>query len=118
MIDAPWYVDSILMSVMIGAALVQYIWIAFKGHSVGRWLQAVGFTGLAMRMGYALYVDGNVPIASASVPFLMCLAGGTVLTAWKEILQKPLPEVHCLQEPDRLCQREDRIRAAILERKK
>jgi hypothetical protein len=116
MIDAPWYVDLVLATVMILAAMSQYAWISFSGHSTERWLLAIGWTGLAGRLAYSLIVDGNVMIALASVPFLVMIAGGTALSAWRQLVMKPPPKVQCLQEPEFLCQREDRIREAILRR--
>lgn len=116
MIDAPWYVDIALATVMILAAMSQYAWISFSGHSAERWLLAIGWTGLAGRMAYSLAVDGNVSIVLASVPFLTMIAGGTALSAWRQLVMKPPPQVQCLQEPEFLCQREDRIREAIRRR--
>jgi len=113
MIDAPWYVDIALATVMVLAAMSQYAWISFSGHSTERWLLAIGWTGLAGRMTYSLIVDGNVTIVLASVPFLVMIAGGTALSAWRQLIMRPPPKVQCLQEPDFLCQREDRIREAI-----
>ena len=117
MIDAPWYMDLALATVMILAAMSQYAWISFSGHSTERWLLAIGWTGLAGRMTYSLAVDGNVTIVLASVPFLVMIAGGTALSAWRQLVMKPPPKIACLQEPDKLCQREDRIRAEILRRR-
>ena len=109
MMDAPWYVDIALAASMTLAALAQYLWLAKNGHSAGRWLQAIGWTGLSARVIWALVVDGNVPINAVSVPFLVALAGGTVLTAWRRIVDIER-EVYCLQKPEMRCYREDRIK--------
>jgi len=113
--DASWHVDAVLALVMVLAACAQYICIALDGSSWPRWLLAIGWTGLSGRVLYALVMFGNVPIASASVPFLVCIAGGTVLLAWNRIIAAGQPVVHCLQEPQHLCQREDRLRAATIQ---
>lgn len=113
--DAPWHVDAVLALVMVLAALAQYVCIALDGSSWSRWLLAIGWTGLAGRVLYALIVFGNVPIASVSVPFLVCIAGGTVLLAWNRIFAAGEPVVHCLQEPQYRCRREDRMREAIVQ---
>ena len=109
MIDAPWYVDWILAVIMALAALVQYLWIARNGSSFGRWLMAIGWTGLATRVILGLTMTGNVQIHAASVPFLVMLAGGTVLVAWRQIVDVERV-VHCLQKPEMRCYREDRIK--------
>ena len=109
MIDAPPYVDWALAVVMCMAAIAQYLWLAKNGSSFGRWLQAIGWTGLALRTVLGLILDGNVKIHAASVPFLVALAGGTVLTAWRRIIDAER-EVYCLQKPEMRCYREDRIR--------
>ena len=114
LIDAPWYADLLLAAVLLGAALAQYVAIAIDGHSWPRWLMAIGWSGLAARMVVALALYGNVPINVASMPFLAAVAGGTVLMAWQMIVRAGRPKVWCLQEPDQLCQREDRLREAIV----
>ncbi len=108
MIDAPWYIDWFLGLIMTFAAIMQYIWIANNGHSAERWLMAVGWTGLAARVVYGLVSTGNVSIAAASVPFLLALAGGTVLLGWRQLFDAEV-RVNCLQEPQLRCYREDRI---------
>lgn len=115
LMDAPWYVDAVLMVIMFTAAGVHYFSIAREGHTVGRWLLAIGWTGLAIRFCYGLVTTGNVLVNPASIPFLLMLAAGTVFVAWRELRAFGAPEVYCLQEPDKLCQREDRIRSAIEE---
>lgn len=109
MMDAPWYIDYGLALVMSLAALVQYLWIARNGTSLGRWMMAIGWTGLAVRVVWGLVTEGNVAIHAASVPFLVSLAGGTVLVAWRQIIDVE-PQVNCLQKPEYRCYREDRIR--------
>ena len=81
LIDAPAWVDLLLLVVFCCTAFVQYVWIAQNGHSIGRWLQAVGWSGLIYRFTLSLMNDGNVPISSIGMAMLAMIAGGTVLTA-------------------------------------
>lgn len=121
MIDAPWYVDLMVCTLIVIAAGAQYTWIALLGHSVARWMTAIGWTGLALRMGVALAVDGNVPINALSLPFLSLIAGGTALTAWRHIVAAGDPQVNCFRDPAFRCAREDRIveaRARLLHDKR
>lgn len=111
--DAPWWIDTALMFVMMASAGVHYFAIAREGHSVGRWLLAIGWTWLSMRFAFALVLTGNIVVNPAAIPAFLMLATGTVFVAWRSLRLNGAPPVYCLQEPDKLCQREDRIRAAI-----
>lgn len=116
MTDAPIYIDWILASTMMIAAFVQYVWISFHGHSLGRWLQALGFTGLAIRLAWSLSSGEDPPIAAVSVPLLIFIAAGTSITAVQQ-MRLLWMDVRCLQQPEHRCYREDRVRMAIRERK-
>lgn len=109
MIDAPPYVDLLMTIIITLTAFVQYVWIAKNGHGLGRWLQAIGWTGLSARMIYGMAVYGDLTVHAASIPFLIMVAGGTVLTAWTRIVDTER-EVFCLQKPEMRCYREDRIK--------
>ena len=50
MTDAPIYIDAILGLMLLVAAGTQCTWIAFHGHTLGRWLQALGWAGLSVRI--------------------------------------------------------------------
>ena len=115
MIDAPIYIDWILAIVMGIAACVQYVWLSFHGHSLGRWMQALGFTGLAIRIGWALSAGEDPPIAAVSVPLLMIIAAGASITAMHQMRMLWM-DVRCMQDHRHRCFREDRVKAAILER--
>ena len=117
MIDAPIYVDWILGIVFLLAFLVQCVWVAFHGHSLGRWMQAIGFCGVGVRLVWSLAEGHNPQVAAISIPFLILLAGGTSLTAIQQMRMLWM-DVRCLQRPEHRCFREDRVKAAILERKK
>jgi hypothetical protein len=79
LMDAPWHIDAMLALILAGAAIAQYVAIAIDGHSFAKWLMAIGWTGLTIRFVVALTVYGNVTINTASIPFLLCIAGGTMI---------------------------------------
>jgi hypothetical protein len=116
MIDAPIYVDWLLATILMFAGGVQYVWLAFHGNSVGRWLQALGFTGISLRLMWSLSQGIDPPIAAVSVPLLMMLAIGCSLTAIQQMRLLWL-DVRCIQDPKHVCFREDRVRWAIKERR-
>lgn len=117
MIDAPIYVDAILGVLLLVAATTQSIWIAFHGHSLGRWLQAIGWSGLAIRVLWSVAHGQDPPIAAVSIPLLLMAAGGATLTAVQQ-MRLLWMDVRCIQRPEHRCFREDRVRAAIMERRK
>jgi hypothetical protein len=112
MVDAPWYVDLAVALCLVLSAGINYTLIGMNGNSLGRWLSAVGWTGLSARMLYGLLVDGNVPIASISMPFLAMAAGGTVIGALRH-MRESQADVKCLRDPWIKCQRSDRVEAAL-----
>ena len=115
LMDAPWHIDAMLALILAGAAVAQYVAIAIDGHSFAKWLMAIGWTGLALRFWVALAVYGNVTINTASIPFLLCVAGGTMIGVINTIVRAGHPKVWCMREPEKQCQREDRIREAIVQ---
>ena len=117
MIDAPIYIDWILAIVFMIAAAVQCIWIAFHGHSLGRWFQAIGFCGVSVRLIWGLSEGQDPQVAAVSIPFLVLLAAGSSITAIQQ-MRLLWMDVRCLQRPEHRCFREDRVKAAILERQK
>lgn len=117
MIDAPVHADFVLGICLAIAALVQYAWIGFYGHSIGRWLQAVGFTGMAIRLIWAVAIGDNPPIAAISIPLLIFIGAGSALTALQQMHALWL-DVRCFQDPTKPCFRADRIRLALLGKRK
>lgn len=117
MVDAPIYVDWLLVVALMIAAAVQYVWIGFHGHSAGRWLQALGFTGLAMRLMWSLSQGDDPPVAAVSIPLLMFVAAGSSITAIQQMRMLWM-DVRCLQSPEHRCFREDRVKAALMEKRK
>jgi len=115
-IDAPVHIDLILGICLAIAAIVQYTWIAFHGHSIGRWLQAVGFTGLAIRIIWSIAIGNDPPIAAVSVPLLVFIGAGSALTAIQQMRLLWL-DVKCIQNPQHRCYRADRIKLAMREKK-
>lgn len=117
MIDAPVYIDIMLAVVMGVCAGFQYVWLSFHGHSIGRWMQAIGWTGLCIRITWAVSSGENPPIASVSIPLLILAAGGASLTAYQQ-LRRLQANVRCMADPKFTCAREDRIKIALVGRKK
>jgi hypothetical protein len=117
MINAPIYIDAILGVLLLVTAGTQCTWIAFHGHALGRWLQAIGWSGLSVRILWSI-AHGNDPmIAAVSIPLLLMAAGGATLTAVGQMRMLWM-DVRCLQRPEHRCFREDRVKAAILERRR
>ena len=114
-INAPIYLDWLLAICLAIAAGTQYIWLAFHGSTFGRWLQAIGFTGLAMRIAWSLAQGGDPPIAAVSIPLLVFIAAGSAVTAVQQMRMLWM-DVRCLQKPEHRCYREDRVKMALLER--
>lgn len=112
MIDAPVHIDLILAVCLAVAAGVQYVWIGFHGHSIGRWLQAIGFTGLAIRIFWQLVNGGDPSIAAVSIPLLIFIGAGSALTAIQQMRLLWL-DVKCIQNPQHRCYRADRIKLAL-----
>ena len=115
MVDAPTYVDWTLGIVFLIAFLIQCLWIAFHGHSLGRWMQAIGFCGVGVRLVWSLSAGQDPQVAAISIPFLILLAGGTSLTAIQQ-MRLLWMDVRCMQQPEHRCYREDRVRDAIKEK--
>jgi hypothetical protein len=114
-LNAPPWIDGMLCVAFVTAALVQYVLIAMRGHSVGRWMQAIGWTGLAMRLMWAFITDQDPIIASISIPFLISASGGTALSAY-QYMRVMAADVRCIQDPSQRCAREDRVMLAIREK--
>ena len=117
MIDAPIHIDIALGVCLLIAAGVQYAWIGFHGHSVGRWLQAIGFTGLAIRIFWQVIEGGDPSIAIISIPLLIFIGSGSALTAIQQ-MRALWMDVRCFQDPSKPCYRTDRIRDGLLERRR
>jgi len=114
MIDAPVYVDIALAIILAVAAGTQYVWLAFHGHSIGRWLQAIGFTGLAMRILWTVAQGQDPHIAAISIAPLCMICIGATITAVHQ-MRSMLIDVRCLQNPLYPCFREDRLKKAARE---
>ena len=108
MIDAPIYIDLLLACFMFAAAVVQCFWLAFNGHNLGRWMIAIGWCGLSVRITWSVFIGEDPPIAAVSVPLLMLASGGSAITAIRQIRFNRLG-VTCQLDPDKPCYREDRI---------
>lgn len=116
MIDAPVYVDVSLAVVLLFAACAQFFWLGMHGNSVGRWLQALGFCGIAVRIIWTISIGNDPHIASFSIPFLAAIGCGAAITAIQQMKLLRL-EVRCMQDPTQPCFRKDRVKAAIMERR-
>ena len=87
--------DYALMLLSTATAMIQYWKIANCECSrltlAGRWLLAVGWTTLATRMGYKLYVDGDILISLPSLIALIMIAGGSILVTlfWRQGSEGP-----------------------------
>lgn len=115
MIDAPVYVDWALALVLMVSAIIQYIWIGFHGHTFGRWLQALGFTGLSVRLIWSLVQGYDPHIAAVSIGPLAGIATGSSITAIQQ-MRLLWTSVRCIQAPEHRCFREDRVKQALREK--
>ncbi len=113
--DAPLYIDLILGVYLAIAALAHYVEIAFVGSTVWRWLSACGWTGLILRILWSIALGKNPPIANVSVPLMMMAAGGGAIAATLST-RRMWADARCIADPTLTCQREDRVREAVLRR--
>lgn len=116
MINAPVYVDLSLAIILLFAAVSQFFWLAMHGNSVGRWLQAIGFSGVSVRIFWTVISGGDPNIASFSIPFLSAVGCGAAVTAIQQMRMLRL-EVSCMQDPSKQCFRDDRMKVAFAERR-
>ena len=115
-VDAPPYIDTMLAFVFVITAGVNYVWIGMHGHTAGRWLQALGFTGLAMRLIFDLISGGDPHISAAAIFPLTAIAAGTSITAIQQ-MRMLWVDVRCMNDPKHKCFRSDRIKMALKEHK-
>jgi hypothetical protein len=75
MLRADW-----ALTVLLAAASAMSWWaIAFRGHSVGLWMVALGFSLLATRMAATLIFGGDPPISPVGIISLSLISLGWVL---------------------------------------
>lgn len=117
LLNAPPMFDGMLCVAFTLAAIVQYVLIGMHGNTVARWMQAIGWTGLSMRLVWALSTGQDPLIASISIPFLIAASGGTALGAY-QYMRILSADVRCMRDHDKPCAREDRVRMALQERKR
>jgi lipopolysaccharide export LptBFGC system permease protein LptF len=79
--NAPWYIDLVLAIACVAAMLLQAWLITVQRRNVGRWLLMVGWAGLSVRMFWALIAFGDVNIPAGSMPFVLCLAIGSIIVS-------------------------------------
>lgn len=115
-VNAPWWIDSVLALLFVTAAGAQFAWLGFYGHSIGRWMQALGWTGLSVRLVGDLVTGGDPHVAAVAIPFLALVSGGTAYTAIAQIRALQL-DVRCMRDPLQHCFRADRVRAALAEKR-
>jgi hypothetical protein len=117
MSNAPIYIDFILATCVLIAAITQCVWLAFHGNSIGRWMQAIGWAGLATRLFWSIAHGDDPQVATVSIPLLIMAAGGAALTAVQQ-MRMLWVDVRCMQDPSQACFRTDRVRAALREKVK
>lgn len=66
------------------AAAFSYVRIACTSHDIGRWMIALGWTLIAVRLWHSLAIHGDAPVAPISLIALSMIGGGTVLMQIKK----------------------------------
>lgn len=115
-VNAPVYIDAVLCLVLAIAALVNYFWLGAHGHSIGRWMQALGYTGLFLRMFIDIIYGNDPHISVAAIAPLTFVAVGSAVTAIQQ-MRILWADVHCFRDPKFRCYRVDRVKMALREGK-
>ncbi len=113
--NAPWWIDLIVTLAMFAVGIGKGVSIAMLGHSFARWLELVGWLGLVGRFTVGLVMDGDVPVNSVALLFLLMIAGGRLENIYRQV-QAERVKLFCFRDPELRCNREDRIRMELIRR--
>jgi hypothetical protein len=113
--NAPWWADVIVAAAMFLVGMGKGYSIAVFGHTLWRWVEVIGWIGLCGRFVAGLVLYGDVPVNSISLLFLLLICAGRLDNIRRQIEAERV-KLFCFRDPAIRCNREDRIRAAILQR--
>lgn len=118
-----YFLGDVALAILITlSACLTYARIAFEVKTLRfpfpRAVMAVGWTMWAMRFWWSIFTDLDVIVAPISMVAIAMVASGysaVQLLALRRAVQMLRTPIFCFQNPEIPCQREDRLKEAILE---